>query len=144
MTGEIDFSLTYPGGHLRTITISNTAGDAVDNQTPGTGKRWIILYGSIKYIASGDVANRVIRPTITDGSVVLTRFLYSPVITASQTKYMNFNACREVDGSFSSQNSIQDLGQPIIEDADQFRITIDGGVAGDVYSGYLRVMELGL
>ena len=139
-----NMALTFPGGYLKTVTVAATNGDVNTNKSPGTGKRWKILYGSITLVCDATVANRVIRTQITDGTNVLTRYLYSPNITASQTKYMNYNSAREVDGSFSSQNSIQDLGNPIIEGADQFRIIIDGGVAGDSYSGYIRVLEFGL
>tara|TARA_Y100000310_G_scaffold283865_1_gene306154 strand:+ start:214 stop:648 length:435 start_codon:yes stop_codon:yes gene_type:complete len=144
MTGEIDFSLTYPGGHLRTLTIGATAGNTTTNESPGTGTRWIILYGSITLSTNGTVANRVIRTMLTDGSDVLTRFLYSPNITASQTKVLNYNNAIEVDGSHTSQNFISSLGNPIIEGADQLRIQVDGGVAGDSYSGFIRVLEFGL
>ena len=136
--------LAYPGGQLKTITIAATAGNVVMNKSPGAKKRWIVLLGAITIITDGTVANRKLRISLTDGSNVLTNFPQSPDIPASTTAIQNYNEARESEGSWGGVDTVCSLGSPILGDSDQLRLTLANGVAGDSYSGYFRVLELGI
>ncbi len=137
--------LTFPGGNLKTLTISG-AGNEVTNLSPGNRKRWRILYGKIQIICDATIATRAIRTQLTNGTDVLTEIHQTPNITASQTRTLNY-----VPGGYNSEDlsaandfitSLGTLG--IIQGEDQLRIIIGSGVAGDSYSGYFRVLEFGL
>ena len=146
MTGEIGFALTYPGGYLKTITISATPGNEVSNKSPGTGKRWVILYGQIQLVCDATIASRAIRTQLTDGSNVLTEIHQTPAITASQTRTLSYAPGGYNSEDISAANDyVTSLGtMAIIEGDDQLRITIGSGVVGDSYLGRFRVLEFGL
>jgi hypothetical protein len=131
------------GGSLETQTIGATAGNVVFNASPGTGKRWVILYGSILITCDGTVVNRNIRVQLTDGSDVLVEYYQSGNITASQENVRVSLAGPGMNpGNLSGLNDfLQSIGYAVIEGADQFRILVNGGVAGDSYSGSIRVLE---
>ncbi len=146
MTGEIGFALTYPGGYLKTVTVSATAGNVVTDKSPGTGKRWVILYGQIQLVCDATIASRAIRTQLTDGSDILTEIHQTTSITASQTRTLNYAPGGYNSEDISAANDyVTSLGtMAIIEGDDQLRITIGSGVAGDSYSGRFRVLEFGL
>lgn len=136
---------TFPGGKLLTLTIPATAGNVVTTKSPGTSKRWVLLYGRIIYVADANAANRVIKQWLTDGTNTLTAFQRTDAITAGQTKIISYNPAVITDGGgLLSDDYIIPLGNPIIEGADQFVISPSAGLAGDAYSGFLRVLELGI
>lgn len=138
-------ALTYPGGELKTITIAATAGNVVTNKSPGARKRWILQYGIVTLVTDATVANRVIKTEITDGTNILTQFQQTPNITASLTRALVYNDMRNDNADIPSGSiCMVTIEGKIIEGADQLRITVDAGVAGDSYSGYIRVLELGL
>ena len=138
-------SLVFPGGEIIDEEISATAGDQDAYITIGNRKRARLIFGHITLTCDGTVANRVIRLSVDDGVDLLTRFLYSPSITASQTKTVNYNDAQESEGSFSGHNYNLSLGPNVILDAgDRIKIEIDGGVAGDSYSGVFRFLQFGL
>ena len=138
-------SLTFPGGELIDEEITATAGDEDAYITIGNRKRARLIFGHITLVANGTVANRVIRLSVDDGADLLTRFLYSPSITAGQTKTANYNDAEESEGAWSGHNYNLKLGSNVILDAgDRLRIEIDGGVAGDSYSGVFRFLQFGL
>ena len=138
--------LTFPGGNLKTLTISGTAGNEVTNLSPGNRKRWRILYGKIQLVCDNTVVSRAIRTQLTNGTDVLTEIHQTTSITADEDKTLNY-----VPGGYNSEDlsaandfitSLGTLG--IIQGDDQLRIIIGSGVAGDSYSGYFRVLEFGL
>ena len=140
-------ALTEPHGELKTITIAATAGNVTTNKTPGTTKRWRVLYGRITLVNDATAANRNILPSVTDGTNVLCTFLGSKNITAGQTSDMSISPLHSLASSSGGGTVLQDgthgdIPEPlIIEGSDQFRISINNGVAGDSYSGYIRVLE---
>ena len=141
-----NMALTFPGGYLKTVTVAATNGNEVTNKSPGTGKRWRILYGSITLVCDATVATRAIRTQLTDGSNVLTEIHQTPGITASQTRTLSYAPGGYNSEDISAANDyVTTLGNlAIIEGDDQLRITIGSGVAGDSYSGRFRVQEFGL
>lgn len=142
-------ALTFPGGKLRTITIPATAGNVVTNLTPGTRKRWIVLYGITKLDTDGTAADRYTRLEITDGTNVLHNLMLQNAVIANQLGYI-FLGPGEIAGSatlgaaLGNVNTYFSVKAFIIEGTDTLRITVGGGVVGDSYSGYIRVLELGL
>jgi len=141
--------LSYPGGQLKTVTIAATAGNVVTGLSPGTRKRWKVLYGIFTLACDATVANRKVQFDVTDGT---NRILYlgeSPTFTASQTK-TGIMAQREDSGTSFTVSDVIAAGELwipddlIIEGDDEFQITISNGLAGDSYSGFIRVLELGL
>jgi hypothetical protein len=129
------------GGSLETQTIGATAGNDIFNATPGTGKRWVLLYGKIILVAVG-AGNRAIRVQLTDGTDVLVEYYQTGNITAGQTKVLNLAGWGMNPGNLTGVNDfIQGIGKAILEGDDQFRIVVGGGIAADSYSGYLRVLE---
>lgn len=144
-------ALTYPGGELKTITIAATPGGTTTNKTPGARKRWIILYGKLYLDTDGTAANRRIVVNITDGTnIILNLGRSSADVTANQLSGLVFGSFAgvpvnwEVGESGLDLRSVVPIDNLIIEGADEFRISIASGQAGDSYSGYIRVLELGL
>jgi len=134
-----------PGGRKRTIAIAATGGDVTTNLSPGTGKRWVVLYGKIILVADANAANRYPAWFITDGTtVILDLGKKNTAVTAGLTKSMGIST-RESEGAedvTASLDSEMMLPEPtILEGADQLRITILAGLAGDSYSGNVVVME---
>ena len=137
-------TLTFPGGTLKTITIAATAGNVVTNKTPGTGKRWVILYGRIVFVADGTAANRILTMRLTDGTNVLTQLPAMTTTTAGQTKSMSLNGARIDQGLQALDNDHLTINKNhVLEGADQIRIAVIDGQAGDSYSGFIRVLEFG-
>lgn len=136
---------TFPGGNLRTIEIAATAGNVVTNKSPGTEKRWVFLYGRIVLVNDATVANRNVGMDITDGTNILCKLGSSGNITAGQTKGVSWQPIATVvTAVMGDDNNIGITKGTIIEGADQLRITVAAGVAGDSYSGFLRVLEIDL
>ena len=141
----MSLALTYPGGQLKTITIAATAGNVVTDKTPGPRKRWVLLYGRVTLVLDATVADRYLDLQITDGTNILDGGLRNNVaFTASQTRFVSF---ANYQGAGLNQN-INDHARfqfgGILEGADQLRVKVASGVAGDSYSGFIRVLELGL
>lgn len=139
--------VTAPGGTLKTLTISATAGNVVTNLSPGAGKRWVLMYGRLTLVADANAANRVITAQITDDTNILLNLTKSIAITASQTHDASF--ARRIGvisssaiGTAKGDESHHELPEGPIEGSDQFRITITAGLAGDSYSGFFRVLEV--
>lgn len=135
------FSWTFPGGRRRVVAIGATAGNVVSNQSPGAGKRWLILRGLIVLVTDVTVAARYVDLMLTDGTNIVSYIAQSDVQAASGTKRVSFGEVRQYVGAGAPYNHVGI--QPILlESADQFRISITAGVAGDSYTGYLVVLEL--
>ena len=131
----------FKGGKYRTVTIAATAGNATRNMAPGLNKAWYILRGTITLVNDGTVATRNLRIRITDGSNVTEWMYKGSNTTASQTKYHSVGLVSQVANG-SQDTDYVGISEPIlIVYPDQFRITVDSGVAGDNVSGFLVVWE---
>ena len=133
----------FPGGKRRIIKIAATAGNVITNLSPGSGKRWLVLFGDLTLVCDATVATRYMQLSTTDGTNLTQSFPgLAPV--ASETKNISYNQTVEhltavavtADAHVAIGNNI------ILEGADQLRITINAGVAGDSYSGFFVVLEV--
>ena len=146
-------ALTFPGGTLKTVEVTATAGNVVSDSTPGSGKRWKILYGNIVLTTDGTVVNRTFRVQILSGGDVLSNLgASSENIPASTTGTLDFgglfgaNNRNFTNGAYAGYPQFFSLDPAsfIIEGSDIFKITINNGVAGDSFEGFIRVLEFGL
>ncbi len=148
----MSLSLTFPGGQLKTVAIGATAGNSDIDFSPGSLKRWRVLYGAISLTTDGTVANRTFRVK------VYPEFTYtfnvgtsSENIPASTTGSLTFgglfsaNNRNFTNGGFSGYPAFfaLDPESMILEGSDVLRISIINGVAGDSFSGFIRVLEFG-
>ena len=147
----MSLALTYPGGKLLSVTIAATAGNVTTNKTPGSGKRWKLLSGTITLVADGNAANRRIQLFVTDGTDVIGYLGQSDAdITATQTSTIDIQPFSTPVNwdlgrvGVTLRSALVISGDQFLEGADQFRVSIAAGLAGDSYSGTLRVMELGI
>lgn len=138
--------LSFPGGKVLDVAIAATAGNVVTDKSPGALKRWLFLYAQITYVADGNASNRLIKPEITDGTKVIWGAPTSAAITAGQTRIIRMAQNVNGPGIANPSNVVADmgLGALIIEGDDEFRIRFTDGLAGDSYSGNIRVLELGI
>ena len=147
---HVDGRIFHPGGKRVQYTITATAGNVVTNISPATGKRWLGLRGILTLTTDATVANRTIVLQITDGTNLIECVGYSAVIAASLVGSLSFGEvvhaggkAAAIAGIFTDNiNSYLGIRPILIEGADQLRITIINGKAGDSYSGYLVVLEL--
>tara|TARA_Y100000310_G_scaffold264354_1_gene274984 strand:- start:17 stop:472 length:456 start_codon:yes stop_codon:yes gene_type:complete len=149
----LTLALTFPGGQLKTVTISATAGNANADLSPGSGVRWQILYGNIELSTSGDVQNRTFRVSIVDGSanVLLYMGYSSQNIPASTTGYLGFAGLDSASnrhitvGGWAGYPQFFSLDPHnlIIEGSDIMRIEIGNGHANDSFEGFIRVLAIG-
>lgn len=131
------------GGKLVTKTIVATAGNVVTNLSPPDGRRWIVLFGRLTIVCDANAANRQFALALTDGTNVLFNYPSSPVMTANETKSLGLISDHTTWGTFTEKDkAILGIGKVVIEKDDQLRITIDNGLAGDSYSGFVRVLEV--
>jgi len=141
----MSLALTFPGGKLLTITVAATAGNVVTNKTPGTRKRWVLLYGRITVVCDGNASDRRMDFLLTDGTNILDGGVRNNTAwTAGQTRSASFNRWGGTGIDQSTNDHARYVWSGIIEGADQLRLSLNGGLAGDSYSGYIRVLELGL
>lgn len=133
----------YPGGKRLQHTIPATAGNVIYNASPGTGKRWVVLRGIITLVTDATVVDRRVNLSITDGTNVIERLGFTTAaITASLTYTHCIGEVIAVSGWTLANNAYIGIQGLILEGPDQLRITVQNGVAGDSYSGYLVVLEL--
>lgn len=133
---------TFPAGKRVTKVIAATAGNVVTNLTPGPGKRWLVLRGRITVVPDGTVLDRYLDFAVTDGTNVTEGLGSSPAIPATITHILSHGEGRVTVGAALGDNSYIGHDPVLVEGADQFRITLRSGVAGDSYSGYVVVMEI--
>lgn len=86
---------------------------------------------------------------LTNGTVIIFQFGDTDVFTASQTAnihYGNIGAeTAMVLGRSATLRGTIEVGPGfILEGDDQLRFTIQNGLVGDNYEGYMRVLELGI
>lgn len=137
--------MRWEDGEYITKTIASTNGNVATTLSPGTYRKWKVLYGRIKLICDATVANRQIVVAITDsGGNYLTGYIRTGNITASATDYETLYP----DYENVATGAVDDAGHKIRSDnwvicgTDRLRITITAGVAGDQYSGYIKIVEL--
>jgi len=138
----MSFAWTFPAGRLVIKTVGSTAGDTVTNLSPGSGKRWMVLYGRFTLTTDANSGSRHIIFEITDGTNVIHSLGGSQSIDASSTVNVSLRQNADfINGAVGQENQIV-IGVIILEGSQQFRIRISGGLAGDSYSGYLAVLEV--
>lgn len=143
----MSLQLIFLGGKYNLETIAATAGNIVTNLSPGPDKRWLVLYGTLVIDTDGTAANRSFLLQITDGTNVIHTLCYGATITANQIGYLDMGPTRLQHGVVAGINlgNVNDYvgADPfIVEGNDQLRITVNNGVAGDSYSGYVLVLEI--
>lgn len=137
--------MRWEEGQIKTITISATAGNVTTDETPGATKKWKILYAYFSLVTDATVADRTFNIYITDSSNnPLTGNVYSAAHVASTTKYYNISPWNISGTNFTvAGNSVTyGMRELIISGTDKMRIGISNGVAGDSYSGRIKVIEL--
>ena len=140
-------ALTFPGGNLKTLTISATDGDQSNAQSPGSlRKRWVFLSASITVVASSDIGNRYVNIKTTDGTNTLDRGIRSnPGITKDQTKIVDIvRNLGNDDMGVASLALARMQYSAIVQGTDEIVFSLQSGFAGDSYSGFMRVLEFGL
>lgn len=142
--------LSYPGGQLKTITIAATAGNVTTAKTPGAFKRWVILYGTLFLDTDANPGNRRFNLRIEDPTNVLSYLgaMDTPVV-GNETGAVDFGIISDVSNWIGGRPAVDSASffsvkNAIIEGADELVIDVTNGLAGDSYSGFFRVLELGL
>jgi len=133
---------TFPGGKKVIKTIAATAGNVVTNLSPGAGKRWLILRGYITLTCDATVADRYIFIEVTNGTVVTDHYHRTDAITGSTTGSLGFHETLFLDAAIKVDTYYFGIRPILIEGADQLRMRIANGVAGDSYEGFVTVLEL--
>lgn len=137
---------TFPGGRHTVVHIAATAGNVATSIIPSSEIRYLVLGYKITLVCDATVANRYIRVgkrQITTG--------YNPcgtadggAITASQTKTLAAGDYGlVVTGGFTRiDTAYVGINFPILWTYEvQGYIDIEGGVAGDSYSGDIEILE---
>jgi len=136
----------FLGGKLRILSISATAGNSSATLSPGSGKRWIILYGRIELSTSADTGDRYIFVEIDDGSNSLLKLpRNSGAITASQTKSLEiapYGFCLNTGNQAPSVGHVGLALPLIIEGSMRLKVSISGGFAEDSFTGKFVVLEV--
>lgn len=144
---SVPFTWTFQGGKRKTVEIAATAGNVVTNLSPGAGKRWLVLHGSLILTNDATAADRIAIMEVTDGTDITEEICYSGNITASQVGHLNFGEARIVASltlSSLAGNVKMYVGTApiLLEGVDQLRIRFYNGVAGDSYEGFIVVLEI--
>jgi len=138
------FAWIFPGGKRVVKTIAATAGNVATNLSPGTGKRWLLLFGRVTLVNDSTVATRYLTFATTDGTNLTQRF---PILNLGQAKDLTYFYSLHQHLSHIGGSGIENLHlgigtHIILEGADQLRISVTSGVAGDSYSGSIVVLEI--
>ena len=138
--------MNWEEGEVKTITIAATAGNVATTKTPGAGKKWKLLYGRILLTCDATVTNRYIQINITTTGhgAVLAAVSGTTAITASQSKDFGYLPILPINSTVPCpiSNFSQAPLDFIVSGTDEIYTIISGGVVGDSYSGYLKVIEL--
>lgn len=130
-----------------THTWAGTAGTTNESITCPAERSWEPELMRINLVNDATVANRTIYMDIIDvNGAVLHRSLETPAITAGQTRAVDVvfggiggNVAGVIHGA--SEIAVLTLPKLIMKSGDIIRIYVANGVAGDTYSGALRVVE---
>lgn len=141
-----NFITMFQGGLARTLIISATAGDVITDLTPGAGKRWLILYGKITLINEASAGNRNIYFLFTDAAnnVLMTSLASANIaISATSSLHIGISNAAGITGAISLAGTYIALGSnAYVDGTNKIRVVISSGVAGDSYSGRIKVLEI--
>lgn len=142
-------TFSFQGGRRIRNVINATAGNVVTNLTPTAGKRWFVLFGNLTLVTNGTAGNRIVTLQATDGTVItLDIGQNATAIIANLTRIVSFAYWGSRDASHAmvtleGVNAMITIPTNLILDGvDELRITIQGGLAGDSYFGYVVVLEM--
>jgi hypothetical protein len=147
--GNVVTALTYPGGKYKRIAITATAGNLNnDAVTPGLGKRYLIIEARITLVCDANASNRYINFVKFNATPVKIFSLgSSSVLVANETGMLQIGPIIYARGGSGGDTGTNDdyLGYTypyMVNETDFIRISINGGLAGDSFSGYFDVLEL--
>ena len=134
--------MNWEEGQIRTLT-GTGAGNANISISPGAYKKWKLMYGFIKIVCDATVANRTVKFRVADASnVILTNTMLSGAVTASATLSVYVEGAPSQYMATVTNESTGMVKEFIVQGTDKFYISITNGVAGDVVTYNLRVIEL--
>lgn len=133
-------------GDIKYILIPATAGNVEYNITPNEkNRRWMILDLQLIFVADATVADRKvnIEPQNLAGDKIGHGFQNTNAFTASATRRIGLTRdfTRLVDVTMVTVNALGE-GTWIIQKEEKINISVTAGVAGDSYSGWIRVIEV--
>jgi hypothetical protein len=139
-------SLTFPGGTIKDVQISETAGNEVTSITPGTAT-YVLQSVRIECTTNDTVANRYPNLYLDNnaGSRIWSSYYVGPIIAEQSGITVGFYS----DTSpLLASNGIADnfnvpVPQILIKENDVFQVNM-GGQAGDTYEGVARFRSFGL
>lgn len=141
-------ALEFPGGTVKVITIAATAGNVAVNESPGALKTWVLESIRLTVVCDATVVNRRFQISLQNvgGTVTYASVLnHADAITASQTIIVEgLLNTPSIDTKDSSANFSLGIPRIILVGTERLNIALGGGVAGDSYSGTMRVRELGI
>lgn len=136
----------YGGYHYR-WTVTATAGNSNKSWSPAAGKRGYLLDARLTLVADATVASRKIRiyKQVTTGPVTLGATIIGPATAAGETKVLGVDGWvvayslspTDVDGSAMINPAQFSVGSD-----ERLYIDVLNGVAGDSFSGIVRILEL--
>jgi len=138
-------NFTFPGGAVRHIVISATAGNVVTDLSPGAGKRWMLLGFRLTLVANATVVTRNQRIFRIDavGNILDSPRWGGNTVASATTILASTSMLAPAGGSFGSDTAIFGV-HPVVDmigPTDIFRTSVLAGVAGDSYSGVVTVLE---
>ena len=142
----MSIALTFPGGQVKDIEITATAGNDPFPITPGDYTTYILEYVRLSLTTDGTVANRLpyLQLENSSGDRVFTSYWAGPTtagVTYTTLFSSGFNAVGAGYGVF--ENFQAPIPQLIIKSDDVLSVVIYAGVAGDSYTGNIRVRAIG-
>lgn len=120
---------------------ASAAGDADADITVPAEKRQLVTAVTVQYIASADVANRLLRLELLIGGVVKAAVQTAVAITASQTVLVSFGAALPNDAA--QVNGTIRIGFPefVALAGNVIRVSAVDGEALDVFDAYVHALE---
>jgi len=139
----MSFTWIFQGGRRVIKTISNTAGNVLTTLSPGSGKRWLVLMGTIRLQTDATTADRSIILRVKDSSNnLLTTLFRSDSQTASTDSYYYFGPTKYVGSNMDAVTRIAGIDPILLDENDKLVIEISNGQAGDTYSGHIVILEV--
>lgn len=139
--------MNWEEGQVKTITVAATAGNATIEISPGTGKKWWFMYGRITVVTDATVADRKMNMQVQNAAG--TQIYYKACAnttaqTASLTRQYTYAESTGGSAAVASVDlAIIPIPNPfIISETDEISFSVSAGVAGDSYSGFIKVTEL--
>jgi len=143
------FAWTFQGGKIRIIkSLVSVAGNVATTIRPEQGKRWIVMSLRLHIVADANAANRIARPTITDGTSTMLQLIENTAaIVANETKdveWLSGQSYGESDGVGGNLLMVGTFPNVLLDYYSSLRLilTIVNGLAGDTYDYYLTVLEV--